>query len=55
MAFKDEDLDQPNFNVIYVGAIRPVNNVGNILDAAKILREHKDIQFLYGDGNQGKH
>lgn len=53
VAFKDEDLDQPNFNVIYVGAIRPVNNVGNILDAAKILREHKDIQFLiYGDGNQ---
>ncbi len=53
VTFKDEDLDQPNFNVIYVGAIRPVNNVGNILDAAKILREHKDIQFLiYGDGNQ---
>lgn len=52
---KDEDLDKEKFNVVYVGAIRPVNNVENILDAAKILKEHQDIQFLvYGDGNQRK-
>ena len=33
--------------------IRPVNNVGNLLDCAKLLKEHEDIKFLiYGDGNQ---
>lgn len=52
---EDKDLDKDKFNVVYVGAIRPVNNVENILDAAKILKEHQDIQFLvYGDGNQRK-
>ncbi|MBN9655056.1 glycosyltransferase family 4 protein [Halobacillus sp. GSS1] len=50
---KDEDLDSNKFNVVYVGAIRPVNNVGNILDAAKLIQDREDIQFLiYGDGNQ---
>lgn len=50
---EDESLESGKFNVIYVGAIRPVNNVGNILDAAKLLKNDKDIQFLiYGDGNQ---
>ncbi|QEK13200.1 glycosyltransferase family 4 protein [Crassaminicella thermophila] len=51
--FEDVDLDADKFNVVYVGAIRPVNNVGNILDAAALLKDKKDIQFLiYGDGNQ---
>jgi glycosyltransferase involved in cell wall biosynthesis len=50
---EDEDLTKNKFNVVYAGAIRPVNNVGNILDAAKLLKENKNIQFLiYGDGNQ---
>ena len=50
---KDEDLENDKFKVIYVGAIRPVNNVGNILDAAAALKKYQDIQFLiYGDGNQ---
>ncbi|MCF6138825.1 glycosyltransferase family 4 protein [Pseudalkalibacillus berkeleyi] len=49
----DTDLNSEKFNVIYVGAIRPVNNVGNLLDAASILKEKEDLQFLiYGDGNQ---
>ncbi|WP_373598220.1 glycosyltransferase family 4 protein [Paraclostridium bifermentans] len=49
----DEDLDSGKFNIIYAGAIRPVNNVGNLLDTAKILKDKTDIQFLiYGDGNQ---
>lgn len=49
----DADLSADKFNVVYVGAIRPVNNVGNILDAATILKDDKEIQFLiYGDGNQ---
>ncbi|MDR6878343.1 glycosyltransferase family 4 protein [Bacillus sp. 3255] len=51
--FHDEDLNSNKFNVVYVGAIRPINNVGNILDAAAILKDEKNIQFLiYGDGNQ---
>lgn len=50
---EDDDLNDDKFNVVYAGAIRPVNNVGNILDAAKLLRNKQNIQFLiYGDGNQ---
>lgn len=51
----DPDLDSQKFNVVYVGAIRPVNNVGKILDAAAKLIDYDDIQFLiYGDGNHRK-
>ncbi|NMA30985.1 MAG: glycosyltransferase family 4 protein, partial [Candidatus Methanofastidiosa archaeon] len=50
---EDTDLDKGKFNVIYVGAIRPINDVGNILDAAALLNDEGDIQFLiYGDGIQ---
>lgn len=47
-------LDSSKFNVTYVGMIRPVNNVGNILDSAAILKDKADnIQFLiYGDGSE---
>ena len=49
----DADVNSGKFNVVYTGAIRLVNNVGNILNAAKILKDYNDIQFLvYGDGNQ---
>ena len=53
----DPDLnDDTKFNVTYVGTIRPVNNVGNLLDAAKILQQKRgydDVQFLiFGDGDQ---
>ena len=51
--FADSDLDAESFKVVYTGAIRPVNNVGNILDAAKLLLADGSIRFLiYGDGNQ---
>lgn len=50
----DSDLnDDSKFNVVYAGTIRPVNNVGNILDCAAILKQrgYNDVQFLiYGDG-----
>jgi glycosyltransferase involved in cell wall biosynthesis len=50
---EDDDLNGNMFNVVYVGAIRPVNNVGNILDAAALIKDQTDIQFLiYGDGNE---
>ena len=46
----DEDLDSDGFKVVYCGAIRPVNNVGLLLDAAKFVE--KDVQILiYGNGN----
>lgn len=49
----DIDLNAGKFNVVYVGAIRPVNNVGKILDAAALLKNDSDIQFLiYGDGSE---
>lgn len=54
---EDIDLqDSSKFNVLYVGTIRPVNNVGNILNAAAILKTKakcEDIQFvIYGDGSE---
>jgi glycosyltransferase involved in cell wall biosynthesis len=49
----DKDLEEGKFNVVYVGAIRPINNVDNLLDTAVKLKDYNDIQFLiYGDGNQ---
>jgi len=49
----DSDLSNKFFNVIYSGAIRPVNNVANIVDTAKLLKAESDVRFLiYGDGNQ---
>ena len=57
MILDDPDLnDETKFNITYVGTIRPVNNVGNLLDTAKILSSkggYDDVQFLiYGDGGQ---
>lgn len=50
---EDTDLLENKFNVVYVGSIRPVNDVNMLLNAASLLKEHSDIQFLiYGDGNQ---
>lgn len=48
-----EGIDDRKFNVIYTGTIRPTNNIGLILDAAKLITEYDDIVFLvYGEGNQ---
>lgn len=50
---KDPDLEDGSFKVIYTGTIRPVNNVDNLLDAAKLLEDCPDIRFLiFGGGNQ---
>ncbi len=49
----DPDLSSDKFNVVYVGSIRPMNNVENILDAASLLKDNDDIQFLiFGDGSE---
>ena len=57
MQMDDPDLnDDRKFNITYVGTIRPVNNVGNLLDTAKLIKAkegYADVQFLiYGDGNE---
>lgn len=57
---EDSDLnDDSTFKVVYAGAIRPVNNVGNLLDTAKILKAkigYEDIRFLiFGEGIQLEH
>jgi glycosyltransferase involved in cell wall biosynthesis len=54
----DKDLDDKNYkNVVYAGSIRRVNNLGLLLDAAKIIQDkgHTDIRFLiYGSGDESK-
>ncbi len=50
----DDDLEQTGvFNVVYAGMIRPVNNIGQLLDCASLLKDRRDIRFLiYGTGSQ---
>lgn len=47
----DEDLLDDSFKVIYAGALRPVNNVGTIVEAANYLKDYPQVKFLiYGQG-----
>lgn len=49
----DPDLADGRFHVVYAGALRRINRVGNILDAAALLKEDSGLEFLiYGDGNE---
>ncbi|MEA1853619.1 glycosyltransferase family 4 protein [Cytobacillus sp. OWB-43] len=54
----DSDLDNKDYkNVVYAGSIRKVNNIGMLLDAAKIIQNQgqKDIRFLiYGSGDESE-
>lgn len=54
----DPDLDNKDFkNIVYAGSIRRVNNLGMILDTAKIIKNKgiNDIRFLiYGSGNESE-
>ena len=49
---QDEDLNNENlFKIVYLGSIRPANDVGQLIDAAKNLLDNKKIKILiYGDG-----
>lgn len=50
--YSDEDLDNPDlYKVIYAGAIRPVNNLDLIVDAAKLITDPKVKFIIFGDGN----
>lgn len=52
----DIDLDNKDYkNIVYAGSIRKVNNLGLLLDSAKIIQEKKEekIRFLiYGSGDE---
>lgn len=53
---EDADLEDNRFkNIIYTGSIRKVNNLGILLDVAKLIQEKgkNDIRFLiYGSGDE---
>lgn len=51
----DSDLEDKNYkNLVYAGSIRKVNNLGLLLDAAKLVQEKdQQIRFLiYGSGDE---
>lgn len=51
----DKDLQNRNYkNIVYTGSIRKVNNIGFLLDVAKILmKKNNRIRFLiYGAGDE---
>ena len=51
--YKDEDLDNPDiFKVVYCGAIQRINNLGLIVDAAKLIDNPKIKFVIFGNGNE---
>ena len=49
----DPDLENENiFKVVYTGSIRRVNNLDNLLDVAKELKEEKIVFLIFGDGEE---
>lgn len=51
----DDDLNDKNYkNLVYAGSIRKVNNLGLLLDAAKLVQDkNHQIRFLiYGSGDE---
>lgn len=51
-ARRDDDLNNPDtFKVVYLGSIRLVNHIKDLIDAAAILKNNPKYRFLiYGDG-----
>lgn len=53
--YQIEDADLQNssqFNVVYTGSIRRVNNLGLLLDAAKEIEDPKVKFLIWGDGDE---
>ena len=49
----DPVLDDPSvFKAVYAGAVRRVNNLGLLLDAAKEFRDPRIRLLVYGDGSE---
>lgn len=51
--FPDADMDNPDtYKVVYAGAIRRINNLGIILDAAKLIHNPAVRFVIFGDGDE---
>ena len=51
--YADEDLDSASlYKVVYAGAIRRINNLGLIVDAAKLITDPKIKFILFGNGDE---
>lgn len=51
--YADEDLDNEEiFKVVYAGAIRRINNLGLVLDAAKLITNPKIRFVIFGSGDE---
>lgn len=51
--FSDCDLDDDSFfNVVYTGSIRKVNNLGLLVDVAKLVSNPKVRFLVFGDGDE---
>ena len=51
--YADADLDNPElFKVVYCGAINRINNLGIILDVAKLIKNEKVKFVIFGSGNE---
>ena len=49
----DPDLTSPDtFKVIYTGSIRRINNLGRLLDAAKLVKNDKIRFLIWGGGDE---
>ena len=50
----DSDLENDSlFKIVYLGSIRLANNIKLLIEAAELLKDHKNIKFLiYGDGDE---
>lgn len=48
----DADMNNPNlYKIIYLGSVRLVNNVKEVIDAAALLKDNPKYRFfIYGDG-----
>lgn len=50
---KDDELDDSSkFKFVYTGSIRRVNNLGILLDAAKLVKDKSICFLIYGDGDE---
>lgn len=51
--YADEDLDNSDiFKVVYAGSIRRINNLGLIVDAAKLITNPKVKFIIFGGGDE---
>ena len=51
--YEDKDLENKKFKIIYIGAVRKINNLQKIVEVADKLKQNSDIEFLiFGDGNE---